>query len=163
MKVFFAGICLFFSTLSSSCQQKGEDFESVSADEFATMINGFRHSASGMYVRLPNVRRAYSGQHQYQCAGRQCCFHCPFYATKDKPIALCCRGGEAAMVRKPPLDYEPEGKGTKVYELDKGLYRMERGRKGNGEMVSFDSLFLMTHSTDRASFAERRLAWCWQI
>ena len=37
MKVFFAGICLFFSTLFS-CQQKGEDFESVSADEFATLI-----------------------------------------------------------------------------------------------------------------------------
>ena len=37
MKAFFAGICLFFSTLVS-CQQKGEDFESVSTDEFATLI-----------------------------------------------------------------------------------------------------------------------------
>lgn len=37
MKAFFAGICLFFATLVS-CQQKGEGFTSVSADEFATLI-----------------------------------------------------------------------------------------------------------------------------
>ena len=33
MKAFLAGICLFFATLVS-CQQKGEGFTSVSADEF---------------------------------------------------------------------------------------------------------------------------------
>ena len=37
MKAFLAGICLFFATLVS-CQQKGEGFTSVSADEFATLI-----------------------------------------------------------------------------------------------------------------------------
>lgn len=56
MKVFFAGICLFFSTLFS-CQQKGEDFESVSADEFATLIADPIFS-DWMYVRLPNIRKS---------------------------------------------------------------------------------------------------------
>ena len=53
MKAFFAGICLFFSTLVS-CQQKGEDFESVSTDEFATLIP---ISSDWMYARLPNIRK----------------------------------------------------------------------------------------------------------
>ena len=76
MKVFFAGICLFFSTLFS-CQQKGEDFESVSADEFATLI------ADSDIQRL-DVRTVaeYSEQYQYQCAGRTVCCHCGFYTSK---------------------------------------------------------------------------------
>ena len=55
MKVFFAGICLFFSTLFS-CQQKGEDFESVSADEFATLIAD--SDIQRLDVRLPNIRKS---------------------------------------------------------------------------------------------------------
>lgn len=77
MKVFFAGICLFFSTLFS-CQQKGEDFESVSADEFATLI------ADSDIQRL-DVRTVaeYSEEHiPYQCAGRTVCCHCGFYTSK---------------------------------------------------------------------------------
>lgn len=81
MKVFFAGICLFFSTLFS-CQQKGEDFESVSADEFATLIAEFRHSAIGCTYGCRIFGRAYSGQYQYQCAGRTVCCHCGFYTSK---------------------------------------------------------------------------------
>ena len=65
MKAFLAGICLFFATLVS-CQQKGEGFTSVSADEFATLI------ADPEIQRL-DVRtvagRAHPRQYQYQCAG----------------------------------------------------------------------------------------------
>ena len=77
MKVFFAGICLFFSTLFS-CQQKGEDFESVSADEFATLI------ADSDIQRLDvrTVAEYSEEQHQYQCAGRTVCCHCGFYTSK---------------------------------------------------------------------------------
>ena len=77
MKVFFAGICLFFSTLFS-CQQKGEDFESVSADEFATLIADSdiqrldvrtvaeyselqlrsRANINELDARLPNIRKS---------------------------------------------------------------------------------------------------------
>ena len=79
MKVFFAGICLFFSTLFS-CQQKGEDFESVSADEFATLIADSDIQRCTYGCRI--FRRAYSGQYQYQCAGRTVCCHCGFYTSK---------------------------------------------------------------------------------
>jgi len=81
MKVFFAGICLFFSTLFS-CQQKGEDFESVSADEFATLI------ADSDIQRL-DVRTVaeYSEEHipgsiNINVAGRTVCCHCGFYTSK---------------------------------------------------------------------------------
>lgn len=58
MKAFLAGICLFFATLVS-CQQKGEGFTSVSADEFATLIAD--PEIQRLDVRtLPSIRKSTS-------------------------------------------------------------------------------------------------------
>ena len=93
MKVFFAGICLFFSTLFS-CQQKGEDFESVSADEFATLI------ADSDIQRL-DVRTVaeYSEEHipgsiNINVLDEQFAAIADSTLQKDKPIALYCRSGK---------------------------------------------------------------------
>ena len=93
MKVFFAGMCLFFSTLFS-CQQKGEDFESVSADEFATLI------ADSDIQRL-DVRTVaeYSEEHipgsiNINVLDEQFAAIADSTLQKDKPIALYCRSGK---------------------------------------------------------------------
>ena len=93
MKVFFAGICLFFSTLFS-CQQKGEDFESVSADEFATLI------ADSDIQRL-DVRTVaeYSEEHipgSININVLDESFETMADSTlqKDKPVAVYCRSGK---------------------------------------------------------------------
>lgn len=129
MKVFFAGICLFFSTLFS-CQQKGEDFESVSADEFATLI------ADSDIQRL-DVRTVaeYSEEHipgsiNINVLDEQFAAIADSTLQKDKPIALYCRSGKRSKKAAAILSR----KGAR-----QGLYRVERGRKGNGEIVSFNS------------------------
>ena len=93
MKAFFAGICLFFSTLVS-CQQKGEDFESVSTDEFATLI------ADPDIQRL-DVRTVaeYSEEHipgsiNINVLDEQFAVIADSTLQKDKPIALYCRSGK---------------------------------------------------------------------
>ncbi|UBE40557.1 rhodanese-like domain-containing protein [Bacteroides stercoris] len=115
MKVFFAGICLFFSTLFS-CQQKGEDFESVSADEFATLI------ADSDIQRL-DVRTVaeYSEEHipgsiNINVLDEQFAAIADSTLQKDKPIALYCRSGKRSKKAAAILS-----------------------RKGNGEIVSFNS------------------------
>ena len=116
MKVFFAGICLFFSTLFS-CQQKGEDFESVSADEFATLI------ADSDIQRL-DVRTVaeYSEEHipgsiNINVLDEQFAAIADSTLQKDKPIALYCRSGKRSKKAAAILSR----KGYKVYELDKGF------------------------------------------
>lgn len=116
LKVFFAGICLFFSTLFS-CQQKGEDFESVSADEFATLI------ADSDIQRL-DVRTVaeYSEEHipgsiNINVLDEQFAAIADSTLQKDKPIALYCRSGKRSKKAAAILSR----KGYKVYELDKGF------------------------------------------
>jgi hypothetical protein len=99
MKVFFAGICLFFSTLFS-CQQKGEDFESVSADEFATLI------ADSDIQRL-DVRTVaeYSEEHipgsiNINVLDEQFAAIADSTLQKDKPLFI---AAAESVVRKPPL------------------------------------------------------------
>ena len=94
MKAFFAGICLFFSTLVS-CQQKGEDFESVSTEEFATLI-------ADPDIHVLDEQFAVIADSTLQ---------------KDKPIALYCRSGKRSKKAATILSR----KGYKVYDLDKGF------------------------------------------
>lgn len=116
MKAFFAGICLFFSTLVS-CQQKGEDFESVSTDEFATLI------ADPDIQRL-DVRTVaeYSEEHipgsiNINVLDEQFAVIADSTLQKDKPIALYCRSGKRSKKAATILSR----KGYKVYDLDKGF------------------------------------------
>ena len=127
MKAFFAGICLFFSTLVS-CQQKGEDFESVSTDEFATLI------ADPDIQRL-DVRTVaeYSEEHipgsiNINVLDEQFTVIADSTLQKDKPIALYCRSGKRSKKAATILSR----KGYKVYDLDKGFI----GWKEAGELIT---------------------------
>lgn len=93
MKAFLAGICLFFATLVS-CQQKGEGFTSVSADEFATLI------ADPEIQRL-DVRTVaeYSEEHipgsiNINVLDEQFAVVADSTLRKDAPVALYCRSGK---------------------------------------------------------------------
>ena len=55
MKTFFAGICLFFSTLFA-CQQKAENFKSVSADEFDAFLRQLEEGEKDPRVLLARER-----------------------------------------------------------------------------------------------------------
>ena len=130
MKAFFAGICLFFSTLVS-CQQKGEDFESVSTDEFATLI------ADPDIQRL-DVRTVaeYSEEHilgsiNINVLDEQFAVIADSTLQKDKPIALYCRSGKRSKKAATIL-----------------------GRERNGEIV-YPSIFdfvLLVHSKYRYTY-----------
>ena len=116
MKVFFAGICLFFSTLFS-CQQKGEDFESVSADEFATLI------ADSDIQRL-DVRTVaeYSEEHipgsiNINVLDNEFGTNIEKLLQKDRPVAVYCKSGRRSRNAANIL----VKKGFKVYNLDKGI------------------------------------------
>ena len=124
MKVFFAGICLFFSTLVS-CQQKGEDFESVSADEFATLI------ADSDIQRL-DVRTVaeYSEEHipgSININVLDESFETMADSTlqKDKPVAVYCRSGKRSKKAAAILSK----KGYIIYDLDKGFIGWEEAGK----------------------------------
>ena len=124
MKVFFAGICLFFSTLFS-CQQKGEDFESVSADEFATLI------ADSDIQRL-DVRTVaeYSEEHipgSININVLDESFETMADSTlqKDKPVAVYCRSGKRSKKAAAILSK----KGYIIYDLDKGFIGWEEAGK----------------------------------
>lgn len=116
MKAFFAGICLFFSTLVS-CQQKGEDFKSVSTDEFATLI------ADPDIQRL-DVRTVaeYSEEHipgsiNINVLDEQFAAVADSTLRKEKPVALYCRSGKRSKKAAAILSR----KGYTVYDLDKGF------------------------------------------
>ena len=116
MKAFLAGICLFFATLVS-CQQKGEGFTSVSADEFATLI------ADPEIQRL-DVRTVaeYSEEHipgsiNINVLDEQFAVVADSTLRKDAPVALYCRSGKRSKKAAAILSK----KGYTVYELDKGF------------------------------------------
>ena len=124
MKAFLAGICLFFATLVS-CQQKGEGFTSVSADEFATLI------ADPEIQRL-DVRTVaeYSEEHipgSININVLDESFETMADSTlqKDKPVAVYCRSGKRSKKAAAILSK----KGYIIYDLDKGFIGWEEAGK----------------------------------
>lgn len=116
MKAFFAGVCLFFSTLFS-CQQKGGDFKSVSADEFAILI-------TNPDIQRLDVRTVaeYSEEHipgsiNINVLDKQFAAIADSTLQKDKPVALYCRSGKRSKKAAAILSQ----KGYTVYDLDNGF------------------------------------------
>jgi rhodanese-related sulfurtransferase len=116
MKAFFAGICLFFSTLVS-CQQKGEDFESVSTDEFATLIADPDIQRLDVRTVAEYSEEHISGSININVLDEQFAVIADSTLQKDKPIALYCRSGKRSKKAATILSR----KGYKVYDLDKGF------------------------------------------
>lgn len=116
MKTFFASICLLFSTFFS-CQQKGGDFKTVSADEFATLI-------ADPEVQRLDVRTVaeYSEEHipgsiNVNVLDEQFAVVADSTLQKDKLVALYCRSGKRSKKAAAILSKN----GYQVYELDKGF------------------------------------------
>lgn len=116
MKTFFAGICLFFSTLFS-CQQKGGDYKTVTADEFDVLI-------ADPDVQRLDVRTVaeYSEEHipgsiNINVLDEAFATVADSTLQKDKPVALYCRSGKRSRKAAAILS----NKGYKVYNLDKGF------------------------------------------
>ncbi len=124
MKAFFAGVCLFFSTLFS-CQQKGGDFKSVSADEFATLI-------TDPDIQRLDVRTVaeYSEEHipgsiNINVLDKQFAAIADSTLQKDKPVALYCRSGKRSKKAAAILSQ----KGYTVYDLDNGFISWKEAGK----------------------------------
>lgn len=116
MKTLFAGICLFFSTLFS-CQQKADNFKSVSVDEFAALI-------ADPEVQRLDVRTVaeYSEGHipgsiNVNVLDDVFAEVADSVLQKDKPVALYCRSGKRSKKAASILSK----KGYTIYDLDKGF------------------------------------------
>ena len=116
MKTLFAGICLFFSTLFS-CQQKADNFKSVSVDEFAALI-------ADPEVQRLDVRTVaeYSEGHipgsiNVNVLDDAFAEGADSVLQKDKPVALYCRSGKRSKKAASILSK----KGYTIYDLDKGF------------------------------------------
>ncbi|MEL5892317.1 rhodanese-like domain-containing protein [Bacteroides sp. GD17] len=116
MKTLFAGICLFFSTLFS-CQQKADNFKSVSVDEFAALI-------ADPEVQRLDVRTVaeYSEGHipgsiNVNVLDDAFAEVADSVLQKDKPVALYCRSGKRSKKAASILSK----KGYTIYDLDKGF------------------------------------------
>lgn len=124
MKTLFAGICLFFSTLFS-CQQKGGDFKTVPADEFATVIADpevqrldVRTVAEYSEGHIPGSMNINVLDKEFEAVADST-------LQKDKPVAVYCRSGKRSKKAAAILS----GKGYKVYDLDKGFVGWEEAGK----------------------------------
>lgn len=124
MKTLFAGICLFFSTLFS-CQQKADNFKSVSVDEFAALI-------ADPEVQRLDVRTVaeYSEGHipgsiNVNVLDDAFAEVADSVLQKDKPVALYCRSGKRSKKAASILSK----KGYTIYDLDKGFIGWEEEGK----------------------------------
>lgn len=124
MKTLFAGICLFFSTLFS-CQQKADNFKSVSVDEFAALI-------ADPEVQRLDVRTVaeYSEGHipgsiNVNVLDDAFAEVADSVLQKDKPVALYCRSGKRSKKAASILSK----KGYTIYDLDKGFIGWEEAGK----------------------------------
>ena len=125
MSQLFAGFCLFFSTLFSCQQQKG-DFQSLSVNDFETLIN------KEADVQRLDVRTLaeYSEGHipgtiNINVLDDSFAAMADSTLQKDRPVALYCRSGKRSKKAATILS----GKGYKVYELDKGFNAWQEAKK----------------------------------
>ncbi len=116
MKRIYAGICLSISLLFS-CQQKVGDFQSLPADEFATLIASpevqrldVRTLAEYSDGHIPGSLNINMLDEQFESVADS-------LLQKDRPVALYCRSGKRSKKAARLLS----SKGYKVYELDKGF------------------------------------------
>ena len=115
MKTFFAGICLFFSTLFA-CQQKAENFKSVSADEFDALIANpdmqrldVRTVAEYSEGHIEGTKNIDVLKSDFEKKSLE-------ILPKDKTIALYCRSGRRSKEAAKILSKN----GYKVVELNTG-------------------------------------------
>ncbi len=126
MKTIFTSILLLFSALFSACQQKGSGFESLSVDDFATLL-------ADPAVQCVDVRTVaeYSEGHipaSININVLDKSFEAMADSTlqKDKPVAVYCRSGKRSKKAAELLSK----KGFQVFELSKGFNGWQEAGKG---------------------------------
>lgn len=124
IKTFFTSLCLFFSSVVA-CQSKGGDFQSLSVDDFADVIND------------PNVQRLdvrtvaeYTDGHipgsiNLNVLDDNFAAMSDSVLQKERPVALYCRSGKRSKKAAGILSK----KGYKVYDLDKGFMAWQAANK----------------------------------
>lgn len=122
-KRWIAGVCLVLALFA--CRQKEEQFKSVSADDFETLI-------ADPEVQLLDVRSVaeYSEGHVPHSVNINVLDEsfetmADSILQKDKPVAVYCRGGKRSKEAAAILSR----KGYKVYDLDKGFNCWQEAEK----------------------------------
>ena len=116
MKTIYAGICLAISLLFS-CQQKAEDFRTVSAEEFASLIASPEVQRVDVRTLAEYSEGHIPGSLNINVLDKQFEAVADSLLQKDRPVALYCRSGKRSKKAARLLS----DKGYKVYELDKGF------------------------------------------
>ncbi|ADV42360.1 rhodanese-like domain-containing protein [Bacteroides helcogenes] len=125
MKALFAGICLFFSAFFS-CQQKGGEFQTVSADKFAELIADPEVQRLDVRTLAEYSEGHISGSININVLDRDFESVADSVLRKDRPVALYCRSGKRSAKAAAVLG----SKGYEVYNLDGGIMGWKEAGKG---------------------------------
>lgn len=116
MKMFYAGLCLFFGILFS-CQQKAGNFKTVPVGEFATLITSPEVQCLDVRTLAEYSQGHIPGSLNINVLDKQFESIADSLLQKERPVALYCRSGKRSQKAARLLSE----KGFQVYELDKGF------------------------------------------
>ena len=116
MKMFYASICLMLCTLFS-CQQKKEEFQSLSVQEFASLIADPDVQRLDVRTLAEYSEGHIPGSININVLDKRFEAIADSLLQKDRPVALYCRSGKRSKKAANLLT----NKGYKVYELSKGF------------------------------------------
>ena len=100
-----------------SCQQKGGDYQSVSADEFESLIANPEVQRLDVRTVAEYSEGHIAGSININVLDKGFAEVADSILQKDKPVALYCRSGRRSKEAAGILSK----KGYKVYDLDKGI------------------------------------------
>lgn len=116
MKTLFASICLLFSSVFS-CQQKGGDFETLSVEDFAAVINNPDVQRLDVRTVAEYSEGHIPGSVNVNVLDDAFAVMADSVLQSSRPVALYCRSGKRSKKAARILSE----KGFKVYELGTGF------------------------------------------
>lgn len=116
MKALFASFCLLFSSLCA-CQQKGNDFESLSVQDFAKVINDQEVQRLDVRTVAEYTEGHIPGSMNVNVLDDSFASVADSVLQSSRPVALYCRSGKRSKKAARILS----AKGFKVYELATGF------------------------------------------
>lgn len=116
MKTLFASICLLFSSVFS-CQQKGGDFETLSVEDFAAVINNPDVQRLDVRTVAEYSEGHIPGSVNVNVLDDAFAVMADSLLQSSRPVALYCRSGKRSKKAARILSE----KGFKVYELGTGF------------------------------------------
>lgn len=125
MKILFLNLCACVMALFS-CQQKGGDYQSVSADEFESLIANPEVQRLDVRTVAEYSEGHIAGSININVLDKGFAQVADSLLQKEKPVALYCRSGRRSKEAASILSK----KGYKVYDLDKGITGWVQAGKG---------------------------------